>query len=58
MLIAGDRGISPEQVEDDLPRDMLGSLKKGFNNTQVMVTEEEAENIEATTRGQGTCGKW
>ncbi len=58
MLIAGNRGISPEQVEDDLPCDMLESLKKGFNNTQVMVTEEEAENIEATTRGQGTCGKW
>ncbi len=23
-----------------------------------MVTKEEAGNIEATTRGQGTCGKW
>ncbi len=53
-----DRGISPEQVEDDFPCDMLESLKKGFYNTQVMVTEEEAGNIEATTRGQGTCGKW
>ncbi len=50
-----DRGISQEQVEDDLPCDMLESLKKGFYNMQV---EEEAGNIEATTRGQGTCGNW
>ena len=36
---------------------MLESLKKGFYETQVMVTAE-VRNIEVTTRGQGTCGKW
>ncbi len=53
-----DGGISPEQVDDDIPSDVLESLKKSFYNTQVTVTQEEVRDIEKVTRGQNACDEW
>ncbi len=52
-----DGGISPEQVDDDIPSDVLESLKKSFYNTQVTVTQE-VRDIEKVTRGQSACDEW
>ncbi len=53
-----DGGISPDQVDDDVPLDVLQSLKSSFYDTQVMVTEEQAKDIEKATRGQSACDEW
>ncbi len=53
-----DGGISPGQVDDDIPSDVLEALKRGYYDTRVVVTGEEARNIEEATRGQSTCDEW
>ena len=45
-----DGGISPEEVNDDIPSEQLEQLKTSFYTTKVVITEEEARDIEKTTR--------
>ena len=45
-------GISPEQVDDDIPSDELKQLKTSFYETKVVITEERRKEVEKSTRGQ------
>ena len=47
-----DGGISPEQVDDDIPSDELKQLKTSFYETKVVITEERRTEFEKSTRGQ------
>lgn len=50
-----DGGISPEEVNDDIPLEQLEQL---FYETKVVITEEEARDIERITRNQVEIEKW
>ncbi len=45
-----DGGISPEQVDDDIPRDQLVQIKTSFYESQVVITEERRKKIETGKR--------
>ena len=47
-----DGGISPEQVDNDIPSDKLQKLKTSFYERKVVITEERRTEIEKSTRGQ------
>lgn len=53
-----DGGISPADVDNDVSPDHLEALKKGFYETKVVVTPEEAEQIEQQTQGQADSQVW
>ena len=47
-----DGGISPVQVDDDIPSDELKQLKTSFDERKVVITEVRRTEIEKSTRGQ------
>ena len=53
-----DGGISPEEVDDDIPSEQLDKLKDSYYRTKVVVTEEEARDIERNTRDQAENEQW
>ena len=53
-----DGGISPEQVDDDIPTGELEQLKTSFYETKVVITEERRREIERSTRGQAESEQW
>ena len=53
-----DGGISPEQVDDDIPTGELEQLKTSFYKTKVVITEERRREIERSTRGQAESEQW
>ena len=53
-----DGGISPEEVDDDIPSDELERLKANFYETKVVITEDEAKEVETNTRNQADCELW
>jgi len=53
-----DNGIEPEDVCDDVSPEHLTELKNTFYNSKVVVTKEEAEDIERDTRAQNESEYW
>ena len=53
-----DNGITPEEVVDDVTLEHLEQLKTSFYRTQVVVTKDEAMEIEAHTRDQADNMQW
>ena len=53
-----DGGISPEEVHDDIPSDQLQQLQTSYYKTKVAITEEEARDIEKSTRDQADNEQW
>ena len=53
-----DGGISPEQVDDDIPTGELEQLKTSFYETKVVITEERRREIERSMRGQAESEQW
>ena len=53
-----DDGISPEEATDDVSPDYLERLKSGFYQTKVIVTPEEAQEIERNTVDQADNQQW
>ena len=52
-----DEGISPEQVDDDIPSDELKQLKTSFYEMKVVITAERTEIVKST-RGQVESEQW
>ena len=44
-----DGGTTPEEVTDDIPTEQLEQLKTSFYRTKVVVTDQQAKEIEETT---------
>jgi hypothetical protein len=53
-----DKGMSPEEVTDDISPEYLEELKKSYYTTQVKVTKEAADDIEKRTRDQSDSHEW
>ena len=53
-----DGGTTPEEVTDDIPPEHLEELKMSFYETKVVVSEEEAVEIEQRTRDQADSMQW
>jgi len=53
-----DGGISPEQVDDDIPIGELQRLTTSFYETKVVISEEGRKEIERSTRGQAESEQW
>ncbi len=53
-----DGGTSPDEVNDDILPEQLEQLKTGFYRTKVAITEQEAKEIEASTRDQADSTRW
>ena len=53
-----DEGISPDEVTDDLPSEQLQQLCTDFYNTKVVITRDEAKQIECDTRQQSNSTQW
>ena len=53
-----DNGIMPEEVIDDVTPEHLEQLKTSFYLTKVVVTKEEAMEIEEQTRDQADSMQW
>lgn len=44
-----DGALEPDEVTNDIPQDYLAEMKQSYYNTKVVVTQEEAMNIETQT---------
>ena len=53
-----DDGTCPDDIVDDVSSDHLEALKRGFYETKVIVTSDEAKNIEQQTRDQAESVEW
>ena len=53
-----DNEIEPDDVTDDLSPDILNDMKKSYYQTNVVVTTEEAMEIERATRDQAGSDRW
>ena len=53
-----DNGITPEEVIDDVPPEHLEQLKTSFYSTKVVVTKDEAMEIEKQARDQADSMQW
>ena len=53
-----DSGTVPDEVMEDVSPDYLAELCDGYYRTKVIVTKEEAEDIERDTRDQGESELW
>ena len=53
-----DNGIEPDDVCDDVSPEHLTELKKTYYNSKVVVTKEEAEDLERDTREQNESELW
>ena len=53
-----DSGTLPDEVDDDISPEHLEELKKSFYRTKVLVTPEEAIEIEQETRDQADSERW
>ena len=53
-----DKGISPDEISDNVPEELLNDLMSGFYQTKVAVTEEKAKEIEERTRNQAESEQW
>ena len=53
-----DSGTVPDEVMEDISPDYLAELCDGYYRTKVIVTKEEAEDIERDTRDQGESELW
>ncbi len=53
-----DDGITPEEVTEDVPLEHLKNLQTTFYDTKVVVTQEEAMEIEENTRNQAESMEW
>ncbi len=51
-------GVVPEEISSDLPEDYLLELMRNYYNTNVVVTEEKAIEIEQETRNQAQDQQW
>lgn len=51
-------GVLPDEIDDDISPDFLEQLKKGFYDTKVVVTPEEAKAIERQTLDQAENEQW
>ena len=47
-----DNGIEPDDVSDDVSPEHLTELRKTYYNSKVVVTKEEAEDLERYTRAE------
>ena len=53
-----DVGTLPDEYDDDVSQDYLEQLKTGFCTTKVVVTLEEAKEIEKQTQDQADNEQW
>ena len=53
-----DNHILPDDVSDDVSADILTEMKESYYNTNVVVTKEEAAEIEVDTREQANSDLW
>ena len=53
-----DGGISPEEVDDNIPSDELEWLKTTFYEMKVVITEDKAKEIVTNTRNQADSELW
>ncbi len=53
-----DQGVVPEEISSDLPEEYLLELMRNYYNTNVVVTEEKAIEIEQETRNQAQDQQW
>ncbi len=53
-----DGALEPDEVTDDIPLDYLAEMKQSYYNTKVVITQEEAVNIERDTREQARSEQW
>ena len=53
-----DNGITPDEVTDDIPSDLLQQLTDSFYRTKVAITDEKAKEIEQKTRDQAESEHW
>jgi hypothetical protein len=53
-----DGELTPDDVDDDISKEHLEELKDGFYETKVVVTSEEAKEIEQQTRDQADSYEW
>ena len=51
-------GVSPDEIDGDVPRDHLEQLKSGYYSTKVEVSAEEAKSIERRTIDQADDEFW
>ena len=48
----------PDECDDDVSQDYLKQLKTGFYTTKVVITLEEAKEIEKLTQDQADNEQW
>ena len=53
-----DGGLSPDEIDEDISLEHLEELKTGFYQTKVVITSEEAKQIELQTRDQVDNQQW
>ena len=53
-----DGGITPDEVTEDISKESLDKLMSRFYETKVVITSEEAKDIEIRTRDQGISDEW
>ena len=53
-----DDGVQPDDITDDVPPDHLVELKESYYSTKVVVSQEEAHDIEMDTKEQSYCDLW
>lgn len=53
-----DNEVEPDDVTDDVSPDILTEMKRSYYDTKVVVTKEEAMEIECTTRDQSGSDEW
>ena len=53
-----DDGVQPDDVTDDVPPEHLVELKDSYYSTKVVVSKEEAQDIEMDTREQSYSDLW
>ena len=53
-----DKGISPDEISDDVPEELLNDLMSGFYQMKVAVSEEKAKEIEERTTNQAESEQW
>lgn len=53
-----DQGVVPKEISSDLPEEHLLELMHSYYNTNVVVTEEKAIEIEKETRNQAHDQQW
>ena len=53
-----DKGISPDEISDNVLEELLNDLMSGFYQMKVAITEETAKEIEERTRNQAESEQW